>query len=433
MATTLQYAMTELSKQIGDYWESTTTGTGSTVTVVDSALLAKPNDWITDVTYDFVTSGTNTGEERKVSTSSLLTAGTYIVGTHGTTTFSGITYQIHRLFEPSEKRRALITAAKNVYPDLYQEIWEDSLVSGNWLKDGSFETWTTSTNLSYWTETTVTTTQVSTGGYIRSGGLTSARLTTAAGSLSQGITDYADLQLLRGKNVTFTSQGWCNVGSCLRLSINDGSTQSYSEYHDGGTTWTEDNPRNDNFYVTQNIDSNATQVTFAIHHDVAAGTSYVDDARVISGRRGKTYLAYVGFAQNIPPSVYIEPNQYSTEEDWIPIHDYEIDNLGYLYIPTSIPADYRLRMRGAGYLDFIASGTSSTAWSSTIALNSPQTEVLIAEAAVYLYTWMSLPNYESGTRKDYQGMLEYWQAESQRRRSKFGMPPLSITNSWGME
>jgi len=48
MSTTLLAAEQALSKEIGDYWSSTTTGAGSSTTLVDSALMAKANDWITD-------------------------------------------------------------------------------------------------------------------------------------------------------------------------------------------------------------------------------------------------------------------------------------------------------------------------------------------------------------------------------------------------
>lgn len=429
MTTTLQDAMVILSREIGDYWESTSTGTGSTVTVVDSALIAKPNDWITDVTYDFITSGTNNGEERKVSTASLLTAGTYLVGTHGTTTFGSVTYQLHRLFEPSEKRRALVAAARNIYGDCYDLVWDETFVSGNWLKDGSFEVWANGTSLSYWTASAVVATQSSTSNTYKHGSY-SVLLAGTLGSFTQGISNNEDLKALAGKNVIWSIQARCNTASCLRLSINDGSTTSYSDYHDGGTSFTEDNNR---MYVQANIDYNPTNITFGIHHQVAGGTSYADDGRVISGYRDRIYIGNLSLAQNQPYQVFVEPRYYSHQEPWVEIHDWEVDEGGYLHLPTSVPNDYRLRIIGKQYLDFLASGTSSTAWTATINIDSPQTEILVAEAAVYLYTWMSMPNYESGTRQDYQGMIGFWKDEAKRRKSKFGMPSLSPTVSWGRE
>ncbi len=423
MSTNLLNCEIALSKDIGDYWSSTTTGAGTTTTLVDSALMAKANDWITDEAYAFLIEEPSGAaaiyDERKISSLDN-TTGTLTTLAFDAAPGTGIDYEVHRLFSPSEKRRALIAAAKNVFPSCFNEIWNEELVNGNWLKDGSFERWTTSSNLTDWTETTVTATQTSTLPYYKHGTY-SCKLDTAAGTLDQEITELGDLQFLRGRNVTFTCQGWCNTASALRLSINDGTTQTYSSYHAGDSAWTEDDPRNDSFYVTQYIAPNATQVTFTIHHGVAAAISYVDDARVISDYRGKLYIGHLGLAKNKPHQVLLEPSYYSTEEDWILIRGYKVDNNGYLYIPTNYTSDRRLRIRGTGYLDFLTSGASSTAWTATIALDEPQIKILVAEAAQYLYTQMSLPNYETGTREEFQRMMTFWAEVSKNRKAKFGM------------
>ncbi len=429
MTTSLLSCMNLLSQEIGDYWESTTTGSASAVIVVDSALIAKPNDWITDVSYDLITSGSLNGEERKISTSSLLTAGTLSVGTHSGSVGSGVTYQIHRLFEPSEKRRALISAAKNIYGDCYDLVWDESIVSGNWLKDGSFETWANGTSLSNWSASVIVPTQSSASSTFKHGSF-SVRLAGTIGTLSQGISQFEDLKYLAGKTAVWSAQGWCNTARCLRLAISDGTTTTYSSYHDGGSSYTE---HTDPLEVQAQIDDNPTEVTFKICHEIASGTSYVDDGRVISGYRDRIYIGNLGIAQNQPNEIYIEPTQYSQEEPWDTIHDWEVDESGYLHLPTSVSNDYRLRIIGKQYLDFLTTGTGSTAWSATINLDSPQTEILAAEAAVYLYTWMSMPNYESGTRRDYQDMVAYWQAQAQQRKAKFGMPAIPVTISYGFE
>jgi len=429
MSTTLLNCQILLSKEIGDYWESTTTSASNTTTIVDTALLAKPNDWITDVSYSMLTSGSYNEQERKISTSSSVSTGSLTTLAFGGSVASGVTYQVHRLFEPSEKRRALISAAKNIYPDCYDEIIDESHVSGNWLKDGSFEVAASSTSLTYWSASVLSLRQGTGSGQYKTG-TASLLLAGTIGTAWQGITQNEDLKFLAGKNVTWAVQAYCNASSCLRLAISDGTSTTYSDYHDGGTAWTENNNR---MYVQANIDYNPTEVTFKICHATAAGTSYVDDGRVISGDRGKIYIGNLGFPQNQPTKVEIEPSYYSQQEPWDTIHDWEVDENGYLYLPTSIHNDYRLRITGRAYLDFLSGGTSSTSWSSTINLNSPQTEILVSEAVSYLYAWMSMPNYETGMREEYQKMLGYWQDQSKRRKSKFGMPLIPITNSWGHE
>ncbi len=434
MSTSLLNTLVALTKEMGDYWASTTTGAGSSTTMVDSALMAKANDWITDNTHVILTEepagAAAIYDERKVSSLDN-TTGTLTTLAFGAAPGTGIDYQLTRLFSPSEYRIAIISAAKNVYPDCFNEIWDESLVCGNWLKDGSFEVWTSSSALTYWTTATSTIAQTSTLPYYKHGAY-SCKISTAAGTLSQSISNFGDIQFLRGKNATFTIQAWCDTASALRISINDGATQTYSDYHAGDSAWTEDNPRNDDMYVTQYIDPNATQVTFTIHHESATANSYVDDARVISEPRGKLYIGNLGLVRNKPHQVFIEPYYYSQDEDWIRVRDCKVDPNGYLYIPTSYPSDRRLRIRGIGYLDFLASGVSSTAWTATIALDEPQLKVLVAEAALQLYTTMALPNFESGTRDEFAKASTYWDSESAKRRAKYGMKSPSATIHWGI-
>jgi len=57
MSTTLLACEEELSRQLGDFWSSTTTSDGASggTTLVDAALKAKENVWITDESYDMLT------------------------------------------------------------------------------------------------------------------------------------------------------------------------------------------------------------------------------------------------------------------------------------------------------------------------------------------------------------------------------------------
>src|SRR3972149_846942 len=117
MSTTLEAAVVELSKQIGDYWASNATSAGAAggTTVVDTLLKAKANDWISLEAYDRLTSGTYDNEERKISSLDN-TTGTITVLAHGGQVASGVTYEIHRLFTATEKLRALVNAAAHISP-----------------------------------------------------------------------------------------------------------------------------------------------------------------------------------------------------------------------------------------------------------------------------------------------------------------------------
>ena len=127
MSTTILNCEVELSKQLGDYWSSTTTSSGSNTTLVDTALMAKENDWVNDLDpcYDMITSGTYDEQERKVSSLDN-SGGTLTMLAHGGTIASSVTYRIHRLFSASDKRTALVHSAKKAFPHIHKPIWDET-------------------------------------------------------------------------------------------------------------------------------------------------------------------------------------------------------------------------------------------------------------------------------------------------------------------
>ncbi len=439
MTTTLLNCEILLSKQLGDYWGSTTTGAGTSTTLIDAALKAKANDWIDGdrEMYAFLieepAGSAAIYDERKIA-SLAISSGTLTTLAFAAAPGTGIDYEVHRLFTPSEKRRALVHAAKAIYPHLFIEVRDESMVSGNWLKDGSFEIWTSSSALTHWTTTTSTITKTTSSPYYKHGA-TSCKIATAAGSIEQSISNWDDLKRLAGKSVTFSIQGWCDKASCLRISIYDGvNTISYSSYHAGDSAWTQDEPSFDNMYVQAFIDYNPTEITLKIHHDVAAGTSYVDDGRAIGGSvdSPRIYIKDLNLVRNKPHQVLIESYNYSKQEPWSLIHNIRYDQTnGYMYLPTGISQDYRLRILGNKYLDFYdSSGVIGTDWVDTIALDTPQIEILVAEAAIYLCQQRIVPNYTSGESDRWAQALNYWQRELRERISRFGMIAQDSTVSW---
>ncbi len=436
MSTTLANCRILLSKEMGDYWasESTTPNPAAKTALTDTQLAAKADDWIDGdrEMYDLITDAdVNEHEERHITA---LASGVLTMVTHTANNVAGVSYEIHRLFPASEKRRALIHAAKAMYPHGFTEIRDESMVSGNWLKDGSFEIWTSSSALTNWTTTTSTIAQTTSSPYYKHGA-TSCKISTAAGTVKQAISNWDDLKRLAGRSITFTIQGWCDTASCLRISINDGATQTYSSYHTGDSAWTQDNPRNDDMYVQQFIDWNPTEITLTIHHEVAAATSYVDDARIIASTidSPRIYIGNLNLVLNKPHQVLIEPYYYSKQEPWALIHNIRYDQTnGYMYLPSGVSPDYRLRILGNKYLDFYdSSGVVGTDWDDdSIDLDSPQIEILIAQAMIYLCQQRIVPNYTSGEGKEWAQSMAYWQAELRERINRFGMTSQPATVSW---
>ncbi|KKL83267.1 hypothetical protein LCGC14_1976500, partial [marine sediment metagenome] len=385
MTTTLNAAQKELSRQLGDFFNSTTDGAGTSTTLVDSVLKAYENDWIQDWPWVMLTEEPGGAaaiyDIRKVASLDNST-GTLTTLAFDAAPGTGIDYELHRLFHPDDKNRALVYAARAAFPSVHEVIRNEEIVAGNWLSDGSLERWTSSTDPTLWTADTLTVTETTTGSLVKHGA-TSAKLDTAAGFLYQDIGLWDDLERLAGRNVIFTVQGHCDTASCLRIAIFDGTTTTFSEYHPGNSAWTEDR---EPLRVEATIATTPTDVEFRIYSDVAAGTSYVDDARVMGPEGARQYIGHLGLAQNLPQRVSVEQFDYSNRAPFLALDDVRFDHeSGYLRTPWV--RDRRLRIEGMGYLDFLVSGVSSTAWTATINIDSPQTDILVAQAALYLYTW----------------------------------------------
>jgi hypothetical protein len=434
VSTSLQNAEILLSKEMNDYFSSTTTSAGDStgLNLKDTALADKDDEWA--IGYDQIVLGTGVApdeEERRIK-GLISNDGTLgLKRAHTTQVASSSAYRIHRLFSASEKRLALIHAAKAGYPHIFQEVRDESRVSGNWAKDGALNVWTSSTVLTYWTASGVTSTKTTTLPYYKHG-TKSAKLDTAAGYIYQDITLNADLQKLAGKTVTFSAQGWCDTASCLRLGIlYDGTNLTYSSYHDGDSAWTEDS---DPLEIEYKIDDNPTNISFRVYHAVAAGTSYVNDLRIIGPDGARIYIGDLGLVKNEAHQVFLERSNYSNAEPWYLIHGVTYDRTnGYMHIPDWVSKDFRLRIKGVKYLNFYdTSGDVGTDWADTIALDSPQTEILVAEAAVYLCRQMTTPDDSESETTKWGNSLADWMRELNERRQKYGMEMPEVTVNWGI-
>jgi len=419
--------MVELSKQLGDYHSGTATSNGAAggTTIVDTGLMAKQNDWITDVAYDRITSGTYDEQERSI-TSLNNTNGTLTVLAHGGQILSAVTYEVHRLWTASEKRTALVYAARHGFPYINNFIKVETRRAGNWLLNGDMETWAAATVPDNWTRDTVTAAKNTTKPYYLRG-TGSLKLSTAAGNISQSATQNSVLNDLAGKTVTIRARGWCNTASCLRLQIYDGTTTTNSDYHSGDSSW--DEPELQTLEAEVQISSTPSEVTFRIAHDKAGGISYVDDVRVISGTYNRVYVGDLSLANNRPFEVFQTQEESIYVERWARLTGGSIEGDGYLYLPHTAN-DARLRINGIGYLDFLdTNGASGADWADTINMNSPQTDILVAEAAIHLYEQALLPQATSGSSDDFKVGLAYWQLKLREARLKFGMPTPQITKN----
>lgn len=425
MSTYLEDCMTLLSKELGDYWASASTSAGATTkdTIVDTALKAKADDWITDECYTRITETDDDSEndERKILKLDNDT-GTLTTFAHTEQIPTTCDYEIHRLFTASEKRLSLIHGAKAGFPFIFKQVRDESKTVGNWLRNGDQEEWAETSYADYWQVSDATATKNTTAPYYYRGS-TSCQLSGSSGYYYQSNTEVPDLMDLAGKNVTFKAKGYSSEASSLRLTIYDGTTTTNSDYHAG------DN-KEATLSVSATIAASPSEVSFRVYYTTGA-TVYVDDLRVTGPTRDKLYIGGLGLALHKPHKISQSPDSSINKEPWKLLRDYEIDGDGYLYIPNA-SGGYRLRIEGIGYLDFLKTGAVSTEWDAEIALDSPQTEILVAEAAIYLCNQKIVPNDTSGTAQQWMAARAYWQGELRARRARFGMVTPSATISWGI-
>jgi hypothetical protein len=436
MSTSLATLRQLLSADIGDVifgsCASTTTADGNAggTTLVDTALCALPSDWIRTgeggepQTHIKITSGTHDTQVRPCTT---------FVNTTGTITFSpavtaatkvasGTTYEIHRMAHPTLKEDCIAKASKEAYPSLYTLSDTEVFRWGDWLIDGHFEEWSSTSALSHWTKSAVTLAQTSTAG-LTHGSTYSCAISTATGYIGQSKSDNPDLLMLGGTNPQFYAWVLASTASQVRLAIYDGTTTTYSDYHTGGGAW-------ELLDVTATIASNPTDVAFRVYYNSLATTAYVDDAGVVNGAQKFNYdISSLSLVNGVPNLIFTVSGQDLNDEAakplgrstpcycWRPLGENKIQ------FTRTLPEGSRLRIVGRKYLTEPTSSVSTEA-------DAPQTYIISALAAKRLYAILAGTG-ASHSIEGYRDLENYWAQEAERRKRQYGMKPLPITRTQG--
>jgi hypothetical protein len=142
------------------------------------------------------------------------------------------------------------------------------------------------------------------------------------------------------------------------------------------------------------------------------------------------YVGDLGLAQDRPMKLSINLTNEDRREPWQPLHNIINERNGYLDLPN-VPAGYKLRVEGYGYLDFLVAGVPSTSWTATLDINDPQTSIVTAAAAKRLYQGMMQPNMVSGNTSAYAEGYQFWTNQLEERKAQFRMPEIPIRMNWG--
>jgi hypothetical protein len=397
MATSLATLRQELSKYLGDYHAGTTTGAGAAggTTLVDSAL----TEWLADEvatgagsqrpSYALITDATLTKEERRIASLTIASGTITVTRAFTAQITSGKTYEIHKAFSATEKERAIARAVKDCFPFLYVPVDSTSLRYGDWLIDGSFEDWSTSSALTNWSKAgTMTLARTSTSGKVKDGTYSCA-LSGATDYLYQGSAKNADLLELGGLTPIFRCWGWASTANQLCLALYDGTTTTYGNheshgstskvYHPGDSTWRL-------MEVTATMATNPTDVQARVYYDATDSTAYIDDGSITGvGSKHSYDLSFLGMVNDQPRQIHrvlgrgVDDDSPMPRQKSIPLNKemYDLET-GRLIFRWGMGDGTKLRIRGMKYL------TEPTATTDT-EVEDPQTDIIVSAATIRLY------------------------------------------------
>jgi len=367
MATTTRAILRQrLSEEMGDYQSLTTTSDGNSAgtSVVDTGLRnlsGGADDAAFEGWYILVTSGSNTGESRRIkdyiaNTNTLVTQEAFSGGAVDTT----VTYELHN-YDPAQKHQAISRAIEELFPFLYLPIRDETIVVDDRLSNSDFETF--SSGFTGWTEVGSPTVTADTTYVVH--GSQSAKVvgdSGAAGQLTQAPT--INIDEITNKTVTFKCWVWCAAADTARIRLDwDGSDIDSSTYHKGQNEW-------ELLDVSANVPTSATQVK-AIIEVVASGTAYFDACWLDAGPIHK---------YTIPTTILTGPHYVTESGSEADIAPYYFPVIG---TPTT---GRRLRIEGMGLLSRPSSDSSTTE------VAAPQSNIITAYAGMYFFRTQAADN-----------------------------------------
>jgi hypothetical protein len=133
MATTND-GVKQVSIDLGDYWQGTTTGAGSATTLVDTALIDEDdNQFPTPRAQFHMLSGAASGETAGFDTKSGATLTVKSGRDLSAASGSGSSYEVHRIFTRQQKEDALTRALNQIFPVLFVVTQEELTIVANQL------------------------------------------------------------------------------------------------------------------------------------------------------------------------------------------------------------------------------------------------------------------------------------------------------------
>jgi hypothetical protein len=424
--TTVQSTLDDrLSQSIGDYISvALTTNQAASGSVVSTNLNSFDNgrDDYFNGWYCYFTNLLNAGVERKVYDYATSTGTLSVRGANLSADSSTATIKVYK-YSYTSKLRAIQDAIRELYPVLYKNVDDRTLVTGDILPDSHFENWSSTSALTFYSALNGTLAQTSTAGYTI-GGKCSAKLTasSANGYMYIHSNTYPRLLDIQGETISLYCWVYSEVDNDAWLEIvtqdTDGTTQTLTSTTPcTGGRWTllklEDQAINKNLVVC------------IVKFGVTTNAKYVyfDHARLV-GADVHEYLIPNSAKDGTVRNVSIQVNANSDEpcddlfpQKWNEIYGWEVVNDGtykYLRLPYTYANLYQIRIEGDTCLEV------PTAYSDTVSIDGEKVNLLIAYAAYKLFLREEgIPSSDDKAR--FKSRASQWLGEFYRLKSQLMM------------
>lgn len=367
----------------------------TTLNAYDDAENGYFDDWWVEITDGTL----NLATERKIgSTTYATSSGTlYVWGADLSAESATRACRLHR-YEPARKTNAILRAIEELYPTLHLDIDNQTLVTGNRLKDGHFESWTDATTPVYYTKYNAggAFARTTTGGLTR-GGTYSLKYTAGAADDYFDIDSetYPELLELKGRTASFYAQ-------VQPEAANDGKLEIYTLKTDGTTsqtlTSTTTNPTGVFTQLkleSQAINDDLDYISIRFKTTTSGKYTVWDDA-YLGDRRLCEYLLPDDFVGGELIQVWVQ-TEGESDELFYDLHpfthnrgkqiSFDIVSDGadeYLVIGT-VTNERRLRLIGDKPLETLSTGAS------TITLDAHRIPLIIAKARMIFWEREAVP------------------------------------------
>jgi hypothetical protein len=439
MTSTYETLRQDFGKQTDSMKQVTTTGAGSTTTLVSTGLQAwdGANDDYFNKQWIALTGGTYDGSSRFITD--------YATST-GTATFTpalagapgnGVTADIYT-YEPTKILSAFQQAVDLCYPaygrkGLYKSVIATDIITGSWLWNSHFEDWTATTIPDHHVLTGTATVSEETTIIFGPRGSSAMKMTGGGATdyVYQSQVEVPALMGLAGQDITFHCHVYCATASKGAIAVytkgsSTAAATTTSTYNTGSTEY-------EHLEVDVDIPDDLTDIKF--EYLSGGDTTYFDMAWIEKATEPYKYHLTKDIVHK-PIQVFYQANAGTANdqdgcavpeggENWQPIPrgiwDVENDGTNYLLIlNTTAHTPIQQRKLKVHSIERL---TSPTTDATTVEVEGEQARALVAVAAHQLFLAMATSSSASDDQvQSYQARVAYWQAEADRRLQLYGMP-----------